>query len=166
MGTFSLFIFNWQRLKFRSIFEKTIIPCNWSNRSSILGWGYLFLVDNLLRFWSIHNHTNLSLLTNRTGTPQGEKLGWINPLRAFFVAWVFNSINSIGAIWYGTFTIVWVSRIKLIVNSISMSSGSPVKSSENTMAPLFLTLPPIRGRWFYPWIKVDLSAFSWFRLTK
>lgn len=48
LGMSLAFIFNWCYLDIKSIFERTLSPFNWSNKSSILGKGYLFLTITLL----------------------------------------------------------------------------------------------------------------------
>ncbi|GKF67561.1 hypothetical protein Tco_0197240, partial [Tanacetum coccineum] len=71
-------------------------------------------------------------LTNKTGAPQGEELGLINPLSASSCNCSDNSFISDGANRYGARATGAAPGIKLIWNSTGRARGRPGKSSGNT----------------------------------
>jgi len=78
----------------------------------------------------MHSHCLPSFfLTKRTGAPQGEALGQINPLLSNSWICFFSSASPIEAMRYGTLKIGAVPGKTLILNSISRIGGSPGRSS-------------------------------------
>ena len=71
---------------------------------------------------------------NKAGHPQGEVLGWMNPLSSNSCNCLFNSANSVGGILYGLLETGVVPSCNSIENSISRSGGIPGKSSGKTSA--------------------------------
>src|SRR5262249_37601905 len=67
--------------------------------------------------------------TNKTGAPQGEVLGLMNPWSSNSCNCSFSSLSSAGAILYGGKEIGVVPATMSIQNSISLSGGSPGNSS-------------------------------------
>src|SRR6187399_2948795 len=78
-------------------------------------------------------------LANNTGEPQGEELARINPLSSNSFICFFNSTNSDGAILYGFLYLGVVPGASSIMNSISLSGGTPGSSSGNTSGNLHTT---------------------------
>ncbi|KAI3740182.1 hypothetical protein L2E82_30604 [Cichorium intybus] len=70
--------------------------------------------------------------TNKTGAPQGEKLGLMNPLLSSSFSWLDNSCISAGANRYGAFATGVAPGIKSILNSTCHAGGTPGRSSGNT----------------------------------
>ncbi|KAK4737145.1 hypothetical protein R3W88_000842 [Solanum pinnatisectum] len=70
--------------------------------------------------------------TNNTGAPHGEILGLMKPLSRRSFNCSFNSLSSAGAILLGGIEIGWVSGRRSIPKSISLSGGTPRRSSGNT----------------------------------
>ena len=71
-------------------------------------------------------------LTNKTGAPQGEKLGLMNPRSNNSCNWIFNSLSSAGAILYGALDTGSVPGANSITKSISRDGGKPGKSAGKT----------------------------------
>ena len=71
-------------------------------------------------------------LTNKTGTPQGEKLGLMKLLSINSCNYTLSSLSSVGAIRYGGIEIGVVQGIRSIPKSKSRSGGIPGNSSKNT----------------------------------
>ncbi|KAF3668022.1 hypothetical protein FXO37_09738 [Capsicum annuum] len=69
---------------------------------------------------------------NRTVAPYGETLGLMNPLSRRSFNYSFNSLSSAGAILYGRIEIGCISGRRSIPKSISLSRGTPRRSSRNT----------------------------------
>ena len=67
--------------------------------------------------------------TNKTGAPQGEKLGLMKPLLSSSFSWLDNSCISAGARRYGDLVIGVAPGIKSILNSTWHSGGIPGRSS-------------------------------------
>ncbi|GJY02615.1 hypothetical protein Tco_0360767 [Tanacetum coccineum] len=72
-------------------------------------------------------------LTNKTGAPQGEELGLMNPLLKSSCNCSDNSFISDGASRYGARATGAAPGIKSIWNSTGRAGGSPGKSSGNTL---------------------------------
>src|SRR5262249_4571893 len=70
--------------------------------------------------------------TNKTGAPQGEVLGLMNPWSNNSCNYSFSSLSSAGAILYGGKEIGAVPATTSIQNSISLSGGNPSNSSGKT----------------------------------
>ncbi|GKG26886.1 hypothetical protein Tco_0402589, partial [Tanacetum coccineum] len=71
-------------------------------------------------------------LTNKTGAPQGEELGLLNPLSKRSCSCSDNSFISDGANRYGARATGAAPGIKSIWNSTSRVGGRPCKSLGNT----------------------------------
>ncbi|GKF83597.1 hypothetical protein Tco_0248495, partial [Tanacetum coccineum] len=71
-------------------------------------------------------------LTNKTGAPQGEELGLMNPLSESSCSCSDKSFISDGANRYGTRATCAVPGIKSIWNSTGGAGGRSGKSSRNT----------------------------------
>src|SRR3954447_14072364 len=81
----------------------------------------------------MHNHCVLSFFsTNKTGAPQDEELGWINPFCSCSPSSFLSSFSSSTDILYGLFAIGPDPGTKSIRNSTSLSGGIPGSSSGNT----------------------------------
>ncbi|XP_077231481.1 uncharacterized protein LOC143864431 [Tasmannia lanceolata] len=70
--------------------------------------------------------------TLKTGAPQGDTLGRMNPLSNSSCSCFFSSSNSIGAIRYGLLDIGFAPGTSSIENSSSRFGGAPGRSSGNT----------------------------------
>nr|WMB96864.1 hypothetical protein [Solanum melongena]WMB97137.1 hypothetical protein [Solanum aethiopicum] len=75
--------------------------------------------------------------TNRTRAPHGETLSLTNPFSNKSLSCSFNTFNSARAILYGGIEIGWVSGRTSIPKSISLSGGTPGRSSGNTLGNSF-----------------------------
>ena len=108
-------------------------------RSYILGKGYLFLMVTLFNWrQSIHILRELSFfLANKTGAPQGEKLGQMKPLSNSSLNCSFNSNNSSCAILYDGIEIGRVFGMISMPKYISLSGGTPGRSSRKTFGNSF-----------------------------
>ncbi|GKF55572.1 hypothetical protein Tco_0165912, partial [Tanacetum coccineum] len=71
-------------------------------------------------------------LANKTGAPQAEELGLMNPLSESSCNCSDNSFISDGANWYGARATGAAPKIKSIWNSTGRAGGRPGKSSRNT----------------------------------
>ncbi|PHT46598.1 hypothetical protein CQW23_15756 [Capsicum baccatum] len=71
-------------------------------------------------------------LRNRTGAPNGDTLGLMNPLSRKSFNYSFNSLSSAGAILYGGIEMGYVSKRKSISKSISLLGETLRRSSGNT----------------------------------
>jgi hypothetical protein len=125
-------------LNLQTILDKTLPPFIWSNRYSIWGKGYLFLMVTTLKKWySTHIRWVPSFFsTNRTGAPHGDKLGRINPLACILAICFFSYTSSFIGILYGLLKIGDVLGNNSIMNSMSQWCGitgnSPGKTSGNS----------------------------------
>ncbi|MFS7950496.1 hypothetical protein Hanom_Chr07g00583961 [Helianthus anomalus] len=71
-------------------------------------------------------------LMKRTGAPQGEVLGRINPFSSNSWSWLDNSLISDGASRYGALATGLAPGIRSIRKSISRLGGNPGRSSGKT----------------------------------
>src|ERR1041385_7361881 len=71
-------------------------------------------------------------VTNRTGQPHGDKLGWMKPFANEASSWILSSTKSRGAILYGRLDIGAIPGIRSTTNSIDLSGGMPGSSSGKT----------------------------------
>ena len=78
-------------------------------------------------------------ITNKIGAPQGETLGRIKPLSRWSLKCSFNSFNSPSFILYGAIDIRRISGRPSIPESLSLSRGTPKKSSWKTFENSFTT---------------------------
>lgn len=135
----SSLILNWWYPNHKFILEKIYSPCNWSNKLSIFGSGYLFLIITLLSCQqSMHNLSDPSFFfSNSSGVPHGETLGW-KPLSNNFSNYYFNSLSSIDVIWYESIDIGLVFGTKSMQYLISYFWGRLSNSSKNTSGNSFI----------------------------
>ena len=91
----------------------------WSNRSFILGRGYLFFNRQLVQLSVVYAHSQRAIFffTNSIGAPHGEKLGLMNPLLNSFWGWLESPYISDRASLYGALAIGAAPGIKSIPNS-------------------------------------------------
>src|SRR4051812_34872230 len=81
----------------------------------------------------MHNLCVLSFFsTNKTGAPQDEELGWINPFCNCSLSCFLSTFSSSTDILYGLLAIGPEPGTKSIRNSTSLSGGIPGNSSGNT----------------------------------
>ena len=69
--------------------------------------------------------------TNRTGAPQGEKLGLMNPLLNSSFSWLDSSCISVGVRRYGALATGVAMGIRSIWKSTCRAGGTPGRSSGN-----------------------------------
>ena len=133
-ATSSSRILTWWYPDLKSILENIFSFLRWSNKSSLQGIGYLFLIVNLLSCrYSMHILMVPSFFfTKRIRASQGDTLGLMYPFSANSCGWVLNSTNYGSLIRYGILDTGTAPRTKFINKSRSLLSGSPSIFSENT----------------------------------
>ena len=98
------------------------------------GIGYLFLIVTLFKyiFSMLVLREPSFLFTNNTSAPQCEILDLMKPLYRRSFNYSFSSLSSAGAIMSEGIEIGWVRGKRSIPKSISLSGGTPGRSSKNT----------------------------------
>jgi len=133
----------------KSILGNILAPFSWSNKSSILGKGYLFFMVTLFNYLkSIHSLKVPSFLfTKGIGAPQSETLGCIYPFFNNSSSCICNSFNSNVPIMYGFLDIGEDPSTISIEKSISLFCVNPriyLKTSSKSInigwSPMLATL--------------------------
>lgn len=135
-GIYFSLIFNWWYLDGKSILEKTLIPYNWSNRSTILGNGYFFLIVTHLssQKWMYICIVPSFFFTNKTGALQWDTFGLMNFLSNSSCSCSCSPLSSAVAILYEAFYIGAIPSTKSIVNCTSWFGGILGNSSGKLLA--------------------------------
>ena len=133
----------WEFVYFASrvVIGDIMTPSSWSNKSLILGKGYLFFTMTLFNFLQSMHSLKLPcfFFINKTEVPQSDVLGQIKLLSIKFYSWTFNSFNSIGTILEGGIEIGSIPGMTSMQNSISFSNGTLGNSLGNMSRNSWIT---------------------------
>ena len=114
------------------MFENIAAPFNWSNKSSILNNGYIFLMMTLFNFLPMQNLRVPSLQKKKVVAPHSDTLGLMYPLSSISFNYNFNSNNYGVLILYGAFYASATPDTNLMVKSTYLWGEKSVIYDRNT----------------------------------